>query len=176
MVKKSQRMYTIADWRKDHPVEAGIMDLISAAKAYASSQVPHVGGDTDDPEDIPEKFDDEATPLELSIYRGEIAIRAMMETSQGRKAAGLSRRGRGRDKSYDPETTSLSDPQVQVVLKMLRGELMQDAAFDEITKMIAPRQEIDTRTLAGYVEGLIQIWGHHADPNLPSFLVCDTDL
>jgi hypothetical protein len=175
MVRKSQLRYTIADWRKDNPVEAGIMDLISAAKAYASSQAPHVGRASDDPEDVPQRFDDEATLLELSIHRGEVAIRAMMETSQGRKAAGLKKRARGRDKSYDPAATLLSDPQVQIVLKMLRGEMEQEEAFAQVATMIAPRGEIDHRTLKIYVAELIRLWGLHSDPNLPSLLVRGTE-
>mgnify|MGYP000440920797 CR=1 FL=1 len=135
MVKKKNVFYTMADWRKDNPVESDITELINAARAYAFLQVPHVGGGSDDtedpevPEDPLERSDDLPTELELAIQRGEKAIRAMMEVSQARKAAGFAKKGRGKNKLYDPESAKLSDPQVQVVLQMLRGEKDKDTAY-----------------------------------------------
>lgn len=175
MVKKKNVFYTMADWRKDNPVESDITELINAARAYAFLQVPHVSGGSDEPEDPLERFDDLPTELELAIQRGEKAIRAMMEVSQARKAAGFAKKVRGKDKSYDPESATLSDPQVQVVLQMLRGEKDKDTAYSEVGKMISPKETIDTRTIKSYVNVLIQNWGFHAERNLKSFYVEDTD-
>jgi hypothetical protein len=175
MVKKKNVFYTIADWRKDNPVESDITELINAARAYAFLQVPHVGGGSDDPEDPLERFDNLPTELELAIRRGEKAIRAMMEVSQARKAAGFAKKVRGKDKSYDPESVMLSDPQVQVVLQMLRGETTQATAYIEVAKIISPKEKIDTRTIKSYVNVLIRNWGFHAERNQKSFYVENTD-
>lgn len=175
MVKNKNVFYTIADWRKDNPVESDITELINAARAYAFLQVPHVGGESGDPEDPLERFDDLPTELELAIQRGEKAIRAMMEVSQARKAAGFAKKTRGKDKSYDPESATLSDPQVQVVLQMLRGEKTQATAYSEVAKIISPKEKIDIRTLNRYVNVLIQNWGSRAELNQKSFYVENTD-
>jgi hypothetical protein len=176
MVKKKDAYYKIADWRKANPVEADINDLINAARAYALLQAPHVEGETGNPEDPPERFDDILTELELAIQRGEKAILLMMNVSQARKAAGLSKRGRGKDPSYDPESTSLNDPQVQVVLKMLSGEKTQETAFSEVIKIISPKEDIDPRTIKRYVDVLIQKWGSYADPDRKPFWVENKDV
>lgn len=176
MVKKKNVFYTIADWRKDNPVEADILDLISAAKNYALTQAPHIGGESDDPDDCHARVDDTLTELELSIERGEKAIRLLMGVPQARKAAGLQRQGRGKDKSYDPDTTNATDPQVKVVLEMLRGKKTQELAFSEVTKIISPKEKIDHRTIKRYVDGLIHNWGHLAKPYGGSFWVETPDL
>ena len=176
MVKKKDAFYTIADWRKANLAEADINDLIDAARAYALLQAPHVEGKTGDPEDPPERFDDTLTELELAIQRGEKAIRLMMNVSQARKAAGLSKRGRGKDTAYDPESTSLNDPQVQVVLKMLRGEITQENAFSEVAKIISHKEDIDPRTIKSYVDALIQNWGSYADLDRKPFWVVNEDV
>jgi len=176
MVKKKDAIYTIADWRKANPVDADITDLINAAHAYALSQVDYVGGESGEPEDPPSRFDDTPTELESAILRGERAIRLMMNVSQARKAAGLSKRGRGKDPSYDPESTSLNDPQVQVVLKMLRGEKTKETAFSEVIKIISPKEDIDPRTIKRYVDVLIQNWGSYADPDRKPFWVENKDV
>lgn len=176
MVKKKNVFYTIADWRKDNPVEADILDLISAAKNYALTQAPHIGGESDDPDDCHARVDDTLTELELSIERGEKAIRLLMGVPQARTAAGLQRQGRGKDKSYDPDSTKANDPQVQVVLEMLRGNKTKEMAFSEVTKIISPNEKIDHRTLKRYVEVLIQKWGNLANPNGESFWVENPDL
>ncbi len=175
MVKKKNVFYTMADWRKDNPVESDITELINAARSYAFLQVPHVGGGNDDPEDPLERLDDLPTELKLAIQRGEKAIRAMMEVSQARKAAGFAKKARGKDKSYDPESATLYDPQVQVVLQMLRGEKTQATAYSEVAKIISPKEKIDTRTLKRYVNVLIQNWGSHAELNQKSFYVENID-
>ena len=146
MVKRKSSFYTIADWRNDNPVEADILDLINAANTYALSLVPHVGGESNDPFDTPVRVHDQLTELELTIQRGEKAIRLLMAVPQARKASGLAKKGRGRDKSYDPESANLHDPQVQVVLAMLRGEKTQETAYIEVTKIISPNQTIDHPT------------------------------
>lgn len=176
MVKRKSTYYTIADWRKDNPVEADILDLISAARDHALSQVPHVGGDSDDPDNTYARVDDTLTELELTIERGEKAIRLLMEVPQARKAAGLRRQGRGRDKSYDPDSTSATDPQVKVVLEMLRGEKTQELAFIEVTKIISPNEKIDHRTIKRYVDELIQNWGHLVKPYGEPFWLDKPDL
>lgn len=176
MVKKKDAFYSFADWRKANPVEADIFDLINAAKAYALSQVDYVGGESGEPEDPPSRFDDTPTELESAIQRAEMAIRLMMNVSQARKAAGLSKRGRGKDPSYDPESTSLNDPQVQVVLKMLSGEKTQETAFSEVIKIISPKEDIDPRTIKRYVDVLIQKWGSYADPDRKPFWVENKDV
>jgi hypothetical protein len=176
MVKKSKTFFSYADWQRDNPVEADIQALFYAAQSFALSQVSHVGGESGDPEDPPERFDETPTQLEASIQRAEAAIRAMMKTSAGRKAAGLSRKGRGKDRSYDPESTSPSDPQVLMVLGMLRGEVEAEAAYIEICKMISPNETIDKRTLTSYVQDLISMWGHLADRSIPSFWIYNPDL
>lgn len=159
MVKKTKTLYSYSDWQRDNPVEADIHALFNAAHLFALSQVPHVGGASGDPEDPPERFDETPTQLEASIQRAESAIRAMLKTSAGRKAAGLPRKGRGKDKSYDPDSTSPSDPQVLMVLAMLRGEVEAETAYSEISKMISPNETIDKRTLAAYVNDLTWMWG-----------------
>ena len=110
MVKSTKRRYTIADWRKDNPVESDIMDLICAANSFASGQIPHAEN-VEDPSGTPESCVDTATELELAISRASLAIRAMLNTREGRKAAGLKPKHRG--KEHDPEKTNRSDPQVQ---------------------------------------------------------------
>jgi hypothetical protein len=150
--------------------------LFNAAHLFALSQVPHVGGDSGDPQDPPVRFDDTPTELEASLARAEAAIRAMMKTSVGRKAAGLPRKGRGKDKSYDPDSTSPSDPQVLMVLAMLRGEVEAETAYIKISKMISPNESIDKRTLDAYVQDLISVWGRLADTNKPSFWIYNPDL
>lgn len=175
MVKKKEAHYTIADWRKDNPIEADILDLISAANTHALSFVKYVGGETDDPDDTPVRVHDQLTELELSIQRGEKAIRLLMAVPQARKAAGLAKKGRGRDKSYDPESANLHDPQVQVVLAMLRGEKTQETACTEVTKIISPNETIDHRTIKRYIDVLIQNWGRYADPDQKPFWVNSTD-
>jgi len=176
MVKKKNACYTIADWRKDNPVEADILDLINAANSYAMSLVPHIDDEIDDPYYTPARVDNALTELELTIQRGEQAIRLLMGVPQARKAAGLAKRGRGKDKSYDPESTKLSDPQVQVVLEMLRGEKTQELAFSEVTKIISPNEKIDQRTIKRYVDELIQNWGHLAKPYGEPFWLENPDL
>ncbi len=98
-----------------------------------------------------------------------------MEVSQARKAAGFAKKARGKDKSYDPESATLYDPQVQVVLQMLRGEKTQATAYSEVAKIISPKEKIDTRTLKRYVNVLIQNWGSHAELNQKSFYVENID-
>ena len=176
MVKKKNVFYTIADWRKDNPVEADILDLISAANAYALSQIPHTGGESYDPDDNHSRVDDTLSELELTIQRGEKAVRLLMEVPQARKVVGLKKLGRGKDKSYDPDSTKANDPQVQVVLEMLRGNKTKEMAFSEVTKIISPNEKIDHRTLKRYVEVLIQKWVHLANPNGESFWVENPDL
>lgn len=176
MVKKAKMTFSFAGWRKENPVEADIFDLINAAKSYALSKVPHVGANGDYPEDQPERFDDELTELELAIQRAEKAIAAMMRISQARAAAGMKKRGRGKDKSFDPDKTNLTDPQVQVVLEMLRNEKAPAVAFSEVAEIIAPKGDIDTRTLRSYIESLIGIWGSYATSNRNPFWVNNTDL
>jgi hypothetical protein len=163
MVRKKDAFYTIADWRKDNPVEADILDLINAANSYAMSLVPHIDDEIDDPYYTPARVDNALTELELTIQRGEQAIRLLMGVPQARKAAGLAKRGRGKDKSYDPESTKLSDPQVQVVLEMLRGEKTQEMAFSEVAKIISPNEKIDQRTINRYVDEVIENWGRYAE-------------
>jgi hypothetical protein len=176
MVKKKNVFYTLADWRRDNPVEADILDLIAAAKDHALSQIPHVGGESDDPDDSYARVDNTLTELELSIERGEKAIRLLMGVPQARRAAGLQRQGRGRDKSYDPDSTNVTDPQVEVVLEMLRGEKTQELAFSEVTKIISPNEKIDHRTIKRYVDELIYNWGHLAKPYGEPFWVEAPDL
>ena len=171
MVKKKEALYTITDWRKDNPIEADILDLISAANTHALSFVKYVGGETDDPDDTTVRADDAMTELESTIQRGERAIRLMMEVPQARKVAGLAKKGRGKDKSYDPDSTSLTDPQVQVILEMLRGKKSQENAFKQVIKIISPKEHIDQRTIKRYVDHLIQKWGIYADPDLKSLWV-----
>lgn len=175
MVKKKDVFYTIADWRRDNPVETDIVVLINAAKAYALSQVPSVGGESGDPEDPSERFDDSSTALEMAIHRAETAIRLMMEVAQARKVAGLKKRHRGSDISYDPERTSISDPQVQAVLEMLRGKKTKATTYTEVAEIIAPRGEIDERTLSRYIEMLTHIWGQYADPDQNSLWLQNTE-
>jgi hypothetical protein len=176
MVKKKNVFYTLADWRRDNPVEADILDLIATAKDHALSQIPHVGGESDDPDDSYARVDNTLTELELSIERGEKAIRLLMGVPQARRAAGLQRQGRGRDKSYDPDSTNVTDPQVKVVLEMLRGEKTQELAFSEVTKIISPNEKIDHRTIKRYVDELIYNWGHLAKPYGEPFWVEAPDL
>lgn len=176
MVKKAKITYSYAGWRKENPVEADIFDLINAAKSHALSKVPHVGGESGDPEDPPIRFDDEPTELEGAIERAERAIAAMMRISQARAAAGMKKRGRGKDKSFDPDKTNLTDPQVQVVLEMLRNKKAPAVAFSEVAEIIAPKGNIDTRTLRSYIEALIGIWGSYAASNRNPFWVHNTDL
>jgi len=175
MVKRTKPHYTYADWQRDNPTEADIQALINAAHSFALSQVPHVGGERGDPECPPERFDEMPTLLEASIQRATAAIREMMKTSAARKAAGFPRKGRGKDKSYDPDSTSPSDPQVLKVLAMLRGELESETAHSEIAKIISPKEQIDKRTLASYVHDLIFMWGHLADKRGPEFWAYNSD-
>ena len=174
-MKKKDVFYSIADWRRDNPVETDIVVLINAAKAYALSQVPYVGGESGDPENPSERFDDSSTALELAIHRAETAIRLMMEVAQARKVAGLKKRRRGSDISYDPERTSISDPQVQVVLEMLRGKKTKTMAYIEVAEIIAPKGEIDDRTLSRYIDMLIQIWGQYVAHDQNPFWVQNTE-
>lgn len=145
------------------------MDLINAAKTYADSQVVYPEGDVNDPEYVPNRSNDTSTDLEMAIGRATLAIRAMMETAAGRKAAGMKPRGRGR--TYTPERTKLSDPQVQVVLKMLRGEKKADVAYSEISRILDPTEQIDPRTVSEYVSELISMWSGYADKNYRPFWV-----
>jgi len=176
MVKKPKISYSFADWRKDNPVEADIFDLINAAKSFALSQVTHVGGESGDPEDPPQRFDDTETKLEGAIHRGEKAIHAMMNISQARSAVGLKKRARGKGKSFDPDLASLSDPQVRVVLDMLRGKIEKPLALTMVAQILDPKGDIDQRTLTNYIEYLIQTWGGHADPGLRSLWAQNTDV
>jgi len=176
MVTKPKIFYSFADWRKDNPVEADIYDLINAAKSFADSQVTHVGTESGDPQDPPHRFDDTETQLEGAIRRGEKAIREMMKISQARSAVGLKKRARGKGKSFDPYLASLSDPQVKIVLDMLRGKIEKPLAFTMVAEILDPKGDIDQRTLKNYIEYLIQTWGGHADPGRQSFWVENTDV
>ena len=173
MVKSTKRRYTLADWRKDNPVESDIMDLICAANSFASGQIPHAEN-VEDPSGTPESCVDTATELELAISRATLAIRAMLNTQEGRKAAGLKPKRRG--KEHDPEKTNRSDPQVQIVLAMLRGEKDRDTALAEVAKILSPAEDVDSRTLDTYVDELILLWGRYADPNYRPFWVESPDV
>ena len=175
MVKKKNSRYTMADWRRDNPVEADILDLIGAAHSYADSLVPYSDAKSDDPDCVLVRADDKLTELELAIHRGTQAIRLMMGVAQARKVAGLKKMGRGKDKSYDPLTAKLSDPQVQVVLEMLREEKTKEAAYTEVAGIISPGEKIDQRTLKHYIETLSQCWGYYANPDLKPFWVDHSD-
>lgn len=173
MVKKTEIIFSFAEWRKQNPVESDIMDLIQAAQRYADSLEPYF--ESDESEQGPARVDDTLSELEMTIDRAKWAIHAMMQVPQARKAAGLKRRVRGRDKSFDPEKTSVNDPQVQVVLEMLRGNMKRSAAFSKVAEIIAPKGGIDERTLKKYVEDLTGIWGGYADPHRTAFWVETSD-
>jgi hypothetical protein len=173
MVKKTANLYSFADWRKDNPVESDIMDLIDAARRYADSLEPYV--ESAEPNEGPVRVDDIRSELEMTIERARWAIHSMMQVPQARKVVGLKKRVRGRDKSFDPETTSLSDPQVQLVLQMLRGHKKPTDVYSEVAKIIDPKEKIDARTLRNYIAALISKWGHAADPRFQSFWVERTD-
>jgi hypothetical protein len=158
-----------ANWRKENPVEADIRDLIDAAKSYADSKAVYVGGTSDDPEDIPVRFDDNLTELEMTIRRAEKAIMLMMEVSQARKAAGLKKKGRGKEKYLDPRTMEISNPQVDVVNKLCRGEITRTEAEIQIRKIIDPRERVDDRTFKNYVNELIDHCGWFSDSNEKSW-------
>jgi hypothetical protein len=164
---KATHLYNHAEWRKSNPLEADIMDLITAAKKYADSQVQYSAAESGDPEDPPGRVDDTATDLEMAIGRAELAIRAMMVSVGGRKAAGLKRLPRG--KANKPEQTRLVDPQVQIVLKMIRGEKDPEEAAAEVAKIIDPSENIGVKTLNEYIEGVKSTWGRYADPNYKGF-------
>lgn len=166
---KARHLYNHAEWRKSNPLEADIMDLITAAKLYADSQVQYAGGESGDPEDPSERVDDTATELEMAIGRAELAIRAMMASVGGRKAAGLKRLARG--KAHKPEKSSLLDPQVQIILQMLRREKDPEEAAAEVLRILDPTEEIGSATVDTYIEGVIRIWGRYADPNYKGFWV-----
>ncbi|NCW40039.1 MAG: hypothetical protein EBV79_07410, partial [Betaproteobacteria bacterium] len=160
MVKKIKQLYGIQQWRQDHPVESDIMDLFMAADFYASSQAEYVKSDPASAEESPQRVVDEATDLEMAIHRAKMAISAMMESPGGRNAAGMKPKGRGL--AHDPEKTKLSDPQVQVVLEMLKGKKDRDTAYAEVAKILDPREKIDHRTVSQYVDKLIRVWGIYA--------------
>jgi hypothetical protein len=174
MVKSTKRTYTLADWRKDNPVESDIMDLIAAANSFADTQAPHTVATTEGPSGTLERCVDTATELELAIHRASLAIGAMLDTREGRKAAGLKPRRRG--KEHQPDKTNRSDPQVEVVLAMLRGEKDRDAALAEVAKILSSTEDIDPRTLDTYVADLILLWGSHADPNYRPLWVENRDV
>ncbi len=169
MVKKIKQMYGIQQWRQDHPVESDIMDLFMAADIYASSQADFAKNDPKSAEEASQRVVDEATDLEMAIHRAKRAIYAMMESREGRKAAGMKPNGRGL--AYDPEKTKLSDPQVQVVLEMLKGKKDRDTAYAEVAKILDPREKIDHRTVSQYVDKLIRVWGIYAEKGMPSWVV-----
>lgn len=169
MVNKAKITDSYSLWRKENPIEADIFDLISAAKSYALSQVHFVGGESGDPEDPPVRVDEAATDLEMAIRRAELAILAMMTSVDGRKAAGLKRLARG--KAHKPEKSSLKDPQVQIILQMLRGEKDPEVAAAEVLQILDPSEMIGSATVNAYIEGVIQIWGRYADPNYRGFWV-----
>jgi hypothetical protein len=166
----ARHLYNYAEWRKkSDPLEEDIMDLITAAKLYAVSQVQYAGGESGDPEDPPERVDDKASKLELAISRAETAIWAMMASTGGRKAAGLKRLARG--KAHKPEQTRLGDPQVQIVLQMIRGEKDPEVAAAEVAKIIDSSENIGVKTLNEYIEGIKSLWGRYADPDYQGFWV-----
>jgi hypothetical protein len=166
MVKKIKQPYGIQHWRRDHPVESDIMDLFMAADLYATSQADSVKNDSISTLEASQRVSDEATDLEMAIRRAKMAIYAMMETREGRKAAGMKPKGRGL--AYDPEVTKLSDPQVQAVLRMLRREIDVDVAHATVQKILDPSEKIDPRTLNSYISALISKWGVYADQKVPS--------
>ena len=165
---KPKRLYTVAEWRKDNPLEADILDLITAAKLYAESQVQYVDGESGDLKPK-ERVEDSATDLEIVIGRAELAIRAMMASVGGRKAAGLKRLPRG--KAHKPEKSSLLDPQVQIILQMLRREKDPEVAAAEVLRILDPTEEMGSATVDTYIEGVIRIWGRYADANYKGFWV-----
>jgi hypothetical protein len=168
-VMRIRRPYDLAQSREVNQIEADIFDLITAAHLYAGSQVEYAGGESGDPEDPPERVDGKATKLELAISRAEIAIWAMMASIGGRKAAGLKRLARG--KAYKPEQTRLGDPQVQIVLQMIRGEKDPEVAAAEVAKIIDPSESIGVKTLNEYIGVIKSIWGRYADPEYQGFWV-----
>ena len=159
MVRGPKNIPSKQDWIDANPVEADILNLIDAARKWAESRVEYVL--PDDHNDIyapPKRVVNELTDLELSIERAINALEVMMKTAQARKAAGLRRRGRSIDKSYDPNTTSITDPQVEVIFKLIRKQVSRQQADSEIAKIISPAEKIDHRTLKTYVDQLIWIW------------------
>lgn len=167
MVNESKAFYGIADWRRDNPVEADMMDLIHAARAFALSQVTYVGGESGDPEDPPERVDDTPTELEMAIERSSKIIWAILDTPDGRREAGLKKKGRGNE--YRPEDLTLEDQEVQIVLAMLRKEITLAAAKEQLSKIV--RIKIDPRTLKKFIQSIIVDWGSYADRSQPRFWV-----
>lgn len=159
MVKKSKKIYTIDDWKKDNTLEVDIMLLIAAAKAHASSLKPHADIPADDPNLVAEPWDDELTEFEWRIERASQAIKKMLDVAEARKEAGLKPRGRGPSKGYNPLDTEFSDPQVQVFLQWQRGEKNQEIAISEIADLISVGGNVDARTLSAYVAGLVHLYG-----------------
>ena len=168
MVGKSKKnatakeVTTLQSWMEKNPVEADIIKMFAAAENWASSQVEYIYPDEYDPEEPLERVNDELTDLEMSISRAKFAVFAMMNTAEGRKAAGLRPRVRGRDKSYDPHTVDIDDPQVKVIFRLCRNEITREQANSEVTRIISPKGEIDPRTLKAYVDFLIDRWSWHA--------------
>jgi hypothetical protein len=167
MVNESKTLYGIADWRRDNPVEADMMDLIHAARSFALSQVIFAGGESGDPEDPPERVDDTPTDLEMAIERSSKIIWGMLDTTDGRRKAGLKQKGRGNE--YRPEDLSLEDQEVQIVLAMLRKEITAAAAKEQLSKII--RINIDPRTLRKFIQAIIVNWGSYADQSQPRLWV-----
>lgn len=148
-----------------NPIEQDISSLFEAAQQWASSKVEYVESDI-----VPgqlDRRDDELTELELSILRAIDAIKTMMNTQQARKAVGLKPKGRGKDKSYDPRTTSITDPQVEVIFRLMRKEIDREEAGTLISELISPNLAIDERTLDKYIDGMIELWFWFSsnDPN-----------
>jgi len=165
-------MFLMSEWRRSNPIEADMMDLINAAQSYALSKVPHVGGESGDPEDPTERFDDTKTDLEMAIERSSKIIWAMLDTRDGRRLAGLRQKGRGSE--YQPENLTLNDKEVQIVLAMIRQEITTKDAKDQLSKIV--RINIDSRTLNKFINSVIVDWGSYADQSRPRFWVENPDL
>jgi len=172
MVRGPKNITSKQDWIDANPVEADILNLIDAARQWAESRVEYVlPSDHKDIYASPKRVVDELTELELSIERAVNALEVMMKTAEARKAAGLRRRGRGTDKSYDPITTSITDPQVEVIFRLIRKQVSRQQANSEIAKIISPAEKIDHRTLKKYVDELISIWSWFGNGNLDAWRI-----
>jgi len=169
MVKKSTQSLNKDEWAAANPVEADILNLFEAAQNWAFSKVEFI--ETGDPKQPYERGSDDITDLEISVLRAIDAVKKMMSTREARKAAGLRPKGRGRDKSYDPKITSISDPQVEIIFRLIRKEIKRSEALVKIAEIISAGGNIDPRILNRYVDEMIEIWSWFASDNPSPFRI-----
>ena len=79
------------------------------------------------------------------------AFTAAIQTTQGRKAAGLPPRKRGVAKKYDPKKASFGTKEFEIVVQLIKGELTQEEAEQLLFNAMHPR-EPDMRTIRRFIE------------------------